>query len=135
MLTFPTSNVPWGTFEVGKSIPNLFQIEERVTHVHVPFIQPNLSHQILYPVLPALLDSNPFRESPDLVATAGIVQVPGSGLRVPGEIQHLADVLTETWRLLRDCQLPPEISSQLVGYLFYFINASLFNLLMERGTK
>uniref|UniRef100_G3NRA5 Si:ch211-176g6.2 n=1 Tax=Gasterosteus aculeatus TaxID=69293 RepID=G3NRA5_GASAC len=78
--------------------------------------------KILYPVLPALLDSNPFR-------------VPGSGLRVPGEIQHLADVLTETWRLLRDCQLPPEISSQLVGYLFYFINASLFNLLMERGTN
>ncbi|XP_077959333.1 ras-associating and dilute domain-containing protein isoform X10 [Gasterosteus aculeatus] len=91
--------------------------------------------KILYPVLPALLDSNPFRESPDLVATAGIVQVPGSGLRVPGEIQHLADVLTETWRLLRDCQLPPEISSQLVGYLFYFINASLFNLLMERGSE
>uniref|UniRef100_A0A8C2WFV4 Si:ch211-176g6.2 n=1 Tax=Cyclopterus lumpus TaxID=8103 RepID=A0A8C2WFV4_CYCLU len=93
----------------------------------VPFIQPILSHQFLYPILPALLDCNPFRES---------ARVPGSGgLQVPGEIQHLADVLTETWRLLRDCQLHPEISSQLVGYLFYFINASLFNSLMERGTS
>ncbi|KAL6094707.1 uncharacterized protein ACO6RY_16063 [Pungitius sinensis] len=92
--------------------------------------------KVLYPVLPALLDSNPFRESPDLLATAGIAQVPGSGgLQVPGEIQHLADVLTETWRLLQGCQLHPEISSQLVGYLFYFINASLFNLLMERGSE
>uniref|UniRef100_A0A8C2YWS6 Si:ch211-176g6.2 n=1 Tax=Cyclopterus lumpus TaxID=8103 RepID=A0A8C2YWS6_CYCLU len=83
--------------------------------------------KFLYPILPALLDCNPFRES---------ARVPGSGgLQVPGEIQHLADVLTETWRLLRDCQLHPEISSQLVGYLFYFINASLFNSLMERGSE
>ncbi|KAM8837698.1 ras-associating and dilute domain-containing protein-like isoform 2-T2 [Spinachia spinachia] len=92
--------------------------------------------KVLYPVLPALLDSNPFRQSADMLAPARIAQVPGSGgLQVPGEIQHLADVLTETWRLLRDCQLHPEISSQLVGYLFYFINASLFNLLMERGSE
>uniref|UniRef100_A0A3Q3N7Q2 Uncharacterized protein n=1 Tax=Labrus bergylta TaxID=56723 RepID=A0A3Q3N7Q2_9LABR len=43
------------------------------------------------------------------------------------------EVLTETWKLLSDCQLHAEISSQLIGYLFYFINASLFNSLMERG--
>ncbi|XP_068439618.1 ras-associating and dilute domain-containing protein isoform X2 [Clinocottus analis] len=92
--------------------------------------------KVLYPILPALLDCNPFRESPDLRATPESSRVPGrGGLQVPGEIQHLADVLTETWRLLQDCQLHPEISSQLIGYLFYFINASLFNSLMERGPE
>uniref|UniRef100_A0A3Q3W3Z8 Uncharacterized protein n=1 Tax=Mola mola TaxID=94237 RepID=A0A3Q3W3Z8_MOLML len=44
-------------------------------------------------------------------------------------------ILTNTWTLLSDCQLHPEISSQLVGYLFFFINASLFNSLMERGSE
>ncbi|XP_029311731.1 ras-associating and dilute domain-containing protein [Cottoperca gobio] len=92
--------------------------------------------KVLYPVLPGLLDCNPFRESPHLQVTGESAQVPGSaGLQVPGEIQHLMDVLTDTWRLLSDCQLHPEISSQLIGYLFYFINASLFNSLMERGSE
>ncbi|KAL7373148.1 hypothetical protein ABVT39_028345 [Epinephelus coioides] len=92
--------------------------------------------KVLYPVLPGLLDCNPFRESPDLQVTGGSARVLGSsGLQVPGEIQHLVDVLTESWRLLCDCQLHPEISSQLIGYLFYFINASLFNSLMERGSE
>ncbi|XP_042363905.1 ras-associating and dilute domain-containing protein-like [Plectropomus leopardus] len=92
--------------------------------------------KVLYPVLPGLLDCNPFRESPDLQVTGDSARVVGGGgLQVPGEIQHLVDVLSESWRLLCDCQLHPEISSQLIGYLFYFINASLFNLLMERGSE
>lgn len=45
----------------------------------------------------------------------------------------MVEVLTESWTLLSDCQVHVEISSQLIGYLFYFINASLFNSLMERG--
>lgn len=93
-------------------------------------------YQVLYPILPDLLDCNPFRESPDLQVTDESARVLGSGgLQVPCEIQHLVEVLTNTWRLLSDCQLHPEISSQLIGYLFYFINASLFNSLMERGTN
>uniref|UniRef100_A0A671VIB1 Si:ch211-176g6.2 n=1 Tax=Sparus aurata TaxID=8175 RepID=A0A671VIB1_SPAAU len=100
------------------------------------FIQPDMSHQVLYPILPDLLDCNPFRESPDLRMTRGSAQVLSSvGLQVPVEIQHLVEVLTDTRRLLSDCQLHPEISSQLMGYLFYFINASLFNSLMERGSE
>ncbi|XP_034717216.1 ras-associating and dilute domain-containing protein [Etheostoma cragini] len=92
--------------------------------------------KVLYPVLPGLLDCNPFRESPDPQVTGKSVRVLGKGgLQVPGEIQHIVDVLAETWRLLSDCQLHPEISSQLIGYLFYFINASLFNSLMERGAE
>ncbi|KAM8729884.1 ras-associating and dilute domain-containing protein-like [Acanthopagrus schlegelii] len=92
--------------------------------------------KVLYPILPDLLDCNPFRESPDLQMTRGSAQVLSSvGLQVPAEIQHLVEVLTDTRRLLSDCQLHPEISSQLIGYLFYFINASLFNSLMERGSE
>lgn len=95
-----------------------------------------MSYQVLYPVLPGLLDCSPFRDSPALQVIDRTARVPcGGGLQVPFEIQHLVEVLTDTCRLLSDCQLHPEISSQLIGYLFYFINASLFNSLMERGTS
>uniref|UniRef100_A0A672FQL5 Si:ch211-176g6.2 n=1 Tax=Salarias fasciatus TaxID=181472 RepID=A0A672FQL5_SALFA len=95
------------------------------------------SPQLLYPILPALLDCNPFRENPEprgSVQSVGFPQA-GCGLRVPGEIRRVLDVLAEVWTLLSDCQVHPEISAQLIGYLFYFINASLFNSLMEKGTS
>lgn len=95
-----------------------------------------MSYQVLYTILPDLLDGNPFSESLDLQVAGESARVLGSGgLQVPAEMQHLVEVLTNAWRLLSDCQLHPEISSQLVGYLFFFINASLFNSLMERGTS
>uniref|UniRef100_A0A674P9P6 Si:ch211-176g6.2 n=1 Tax=Takifugu rubripes TaxID=31033 RepID=A0A674P9P6_TAKRU len=50
-------------------------------------------------------------------------------------IRCIVDILSDTWRLLSDCQLHQEISSQLIGYLLFFINASLFNSLMEKGSK
>uniref|UniRef100_A0A3P9B9M0 Ras-associating and dilute domain-containing protein n=1 Tax=Maylandia zebra TaxID=106582 RepID=A0A3P9B9M0_9CICH len=76
--------------------------------------------KVLYPLLPGLLDCNPFRENSDL-STASESQV--------------VEVLTECLTLVSDCQVHPEISSQLISYLFYFINASLFNSLMERGSE
>uniref|UniRef100_A0A087YLL8 Si:ch211-176g6.2 n=1 Tax=Poecilia formosa TaxID=48698 RepID=A0A087YLL8_POEFO len=89
------------------------------------------SNQFLYTVLPSLLDCNPFRESAgDCGRGLG-----GSGMHVPMEISQVVEVLDESWRLLLDCQVHPEVSSQLIGYLFYFINASLFNSLMERGSE
>uniref|UniRef100_A0A3Q2ZBL9 Si:ch211-176g6.2 n=1 Tax=Kryptolebias marmoratus TaxID=37003 RepID=A0A3Q2ZBL9_KRYMA len=92
--------------------------------------------KLLHPVLPGLLDCNPFRESPDLWLSGDRGQVPGSdGLRVTGEIWQVVEVLNESWRLLLDCQVHREVSSQLIGYLFYFVNASLFNSLMERGSE
>ncbi|KAM6963837.1 ras-associating and dilute domain-containing protein-like [Tautogolabrus adspersus] len=92
--------------------------------------------KVLYPILPGLLDYNLSSGSPELEVTVESAPVPGKGrLQVPGEIQQLVEVLTETWKLLSDCQLHSEISSQLIGYLFYFINASLFNSLMERGSE
>lgn len=93
-----------------------------------------LSHQVLYPVLPGLLDCNPFRENPKQQVTGESSWLPGScELQVPAHIQQVVEILDKTWVLLTDCQLHSEISSQLIGYLFYFINASVVNSLMERG--
>lgn len=95
-----------------------------------------LFNQFLYPILPDLLDCNPFRESSDFRASGDGARVLGSsGLQVPEEIQQVVEVLDKTWTLMSDCLVHPEISSQLIGYLFYFINASLFNSFMERGTS
>uniref|UniRef100_A0A668A6M4 Si:ch211-176g6.2 n=1 Tax=Myripristis murdjan TaxID=586833 RepID=A0A668A6M4_9TELE len=95
-----------------------------------------LSHQVLYPILPGLLDCNPFRDNAEQHTPGLAARVLGSGrLRVPGEARRVLEVLTETRQLLQDCQLHLEISSQLLAYLFYFINASLFNTLMERGSE
>uniref|UniRef100_A0A1A7X1P1 Rap GTPase interactor n=3 Tax=Iconisemion striatum TaxID=60296 RepID=A0A1A7X1P1_9TELE len=92
--------------------------------------------KLLYPILPGLLDCNPFRGSPGPPVSGNCGRVlGGAGPRVPAEIRQVVEVLNESWRLLTDCQLHPEVSSQLLGYLFYFINASLFNSLMERGSK
>lgn len=95
-----------------------------------------MSYQVLYPILLDLLDGNPFRDSADLQVAGNSAPVLGDGgLQAPAAMQHLAGVLTDTWTLLLDCRLHLEISSQLFGYLFFFINASLFNSLMERGTN
>ncbi|XP_041670932.1 ras-associating and dilute domain-containing protein-like isoform X1 [Cheilinus undulatus] len=92
--------------------------------------------KVLYPILPGLLDYNSFRGSAELEMSVDGSPVLGrSRHHIPDEIQQLLEVLTETWKLLSDCQLHAEISSQLIGYLFYFINASLFNSLMERGSE
>ena len=75
----------------------------------------------MYCALPGLLDGNPFSES---------VQ-----LRVPGGVRVILGVLSETLKLLKVFLVHPDISRQLCAYLFYFINASIFNALMERGER
>uniref|UniRef100_A0A8C7L456 Uncharacterized protein n=1 Tax=Oncorhynchus kisutch TaxID=8019 RepID=A0A8C7L456_ONCKI len=90
----------------------------------------------LYPILPSLLDSDPFRGSSGLLLREQNEPfLDSGGVQVPGETDQVLEVLTETSRLLQDCQLHHDISSQLLAYLFYFINASLFNTLMERGSE
>lgn len=74
---------------------------------------------MLYPVLPGMLDSNPFSES--------------GQLQVSKEVRRVLEICTKTLQLVREFQVHPEITSQLFAYLFFFINALLFNLLMERG--
>ncbi|XP_051770947.1 ras-associating and dilute domain-containing protein isoform X2 [Ctenopharyngodon idella] len=74
----------------------------------------------LYPLLPGFLDSNPFSES--------------GQLQVPEDVRRVLDICTQTLQLLRGFQVHQEILTQLFAYLFFFINALLFNLLMERGS-
>lgn len=76
--------------------------------------------QSMYAALPGLLDGNPFSES--------------GQLRVPDGLGGILEVLKEALLLLTAFQVHPDISLQLCAYLFFFINASLFNALMERGT-
>lgn len=80
---------------------------------------PCLSPQSMYSALPGLLDGNPFSES--------------GQLRVPDGLSGILEVLKEALKLLTAFQVHPDISLQLCAYLFFFINASLFNALMERG--
>uniref|UniRef100_A0A674P2U8 Si:ch211-176g6.2 n=1 Tax=Takifugu rubripes TaxID=31033 RepID=A0A674P2U8_TAKRU len=82
------------------------------------------------------VDCNPFRERPTPQANVDTsLALERGGLEVLTEIRCIVDILSDTWRLLSDCQLHQEISSQLIGYLLFFINASLFNSLMEKGTS
>ncbi|XP_077359166.1 ras-associating and dilute domain-containing protein [Festucalex cinctus] len=93
--------------------------------------------KVLHPILPGFLDCNPFKEGLESrpLTGQGDPVLSSNGLTVPDQVQQVLEVLSETQRLLLDCQLHPEISSQLFAFLFYFINASLFNLLMERGSE
>ncbi|XP_036408324.1 ras-interacting protein 1-like [Megalops cyprinoides] len=75
----------------------------------------------LYAALPGLLDGNPFSET--------------GQLRVPEGVAQVLDILDETLRLLTSHQVHLDVASQLFVYLLFFINASLFNALMERGSR
>ncbi|XP_056871822.1 ras-associating and dilute domain-containing protein-like [Takifugu flavidus] len=74
----------------------------------------------MYPALPGLLEGNPFSE--------------GGQLRLPDGLGSILEVLKETLKLSKAFQVHPDISLQLCAYLFFFINASMFNALMERGS-
>lgn len=74
----------------------------------------------MYSALPGLLEGNPFSDT--------------GQLKMPEGLRHVLDVLKEALKLLTAFQVHPDISLQLCAYLFFFINASLFNALMERGS-
>lgn len=73
----------------------------------------------MYAALSGLLDENPFSED--------------GQLRVPTGLSRVLEVLKEALGLLTSFQVHADISLQLFAYLFFFINASLFNALMDRG--
>uniref|UniRef100_A0A8C1YEZ4 Si:ch211-176g6.2 n=1 Tax=Cyprinus carpio TaxID=7962 RepID=A0A8C1YEZ4_CYPCA len=76
--------------------------------------------KMLYPLLPGVLDSHAFSDS--------------GQLQVSSQVRRVLDVCSQSLRLLRVFGVHPDISAQLFSYLFFFINALLFNLLMERGS-
>ncbi|XP_061701072.1 ras-associating and dilute domain-containing protein-like [Syngnathoides biaculeatus] len=75
----------------------------------------------MYSALPAVLDGNPFSES--------------GHLRVPDGVSGILEVLKEALQLFTSFQVHADICLQLCAYLFFFINASLFNALIERGSE
>ncbi|XP_071504818.1 ras-associating and dilute domain-containing protein-like [Diadema antillarum] len=77
----------------------------------------------LYVALPAVLDSNPFLDD---------VQ---DGRNSPSNngMDKVLYVFKSTFDLMQEVGVHPQITSQLFAYLLFFTNASLFNMLMERG--
>ncbi|XP_029440257.1 ras-interacting protein 1 [Rhinatrema bivittatum] len=82
----------------------------------------------LYSALPALLSSNPFTAPGNFSEVEELNNMP------EGTRGTLA-IYQATLDLTKDCQLHPDLVSQTFGYLFFFSNASLFNTLMEKGTR
>ncbi|XP_028845329.1 ras-associating and dilute domain-containing protein-like isoform X2 [Denticeps clupeoides] len=74
----------------------------------------------LYHLLSGMLDSHPFCEN--------------GHLQVPEEVNRLLTVFKRTMEFLGDSQVHWEFTSQLFSYLFFFVNALLFNMLMEKGS-
>ncbi|TRY85017.1 hypothetical protein DNTS_016188, partial [Danionella cerebrum] len=77
----------------------------------------------LYALLPAVLDTH---SAP--VAASGEDSV-------PLDLQRLIHMFLNTLQKLRDAGVHPQIRTQLFSFLFFFINALLFNQLMERGPE
>lgn len=75
----------------------------------------------MYPALPGLLEDNPFSE--------------GGGLRLPEGLGRVLEVLKGALELAQAFQVHPQVRLQLCAFLFFFINASMFNALMERGQR
>ncbi|CAL8262864.1 unnamed protein product [Arctogadus glacialis] len=91
--------------------------------------------QILHPILPGVLDDDPFADSPSSTQTTqGGMGGSRESQGVVG-VQGVLEVLGSTQTLLQECEVHPEVGSQLLAYLLYFINASLLNTLMERGPE
>ncbi|CAL8304692.1 unnamed protein product [Lota lota] len=90
--------------------------------------------KVLHPILPGVLDHDPFADSPHPASTQETQGWVGGDGETQG-VHEVLEVLGRTRTLLQECQVHPEVCSQLLAYLLYFINASLFNSLMERGSE
>ncbi|XP_077980052.1 ras-associating and dilute domain-containing protein-like [Glandiceps talaboti] len=77
----------------------------------------------LYIALPAILDSNPFTDEEDNKDDNKSIGV-----------DSVLTIFQSTFELISNLHVHPQIIHQLFAYLFFFTNASLFNMLMERGS-
>lgn len=79
----------------------------------------------LYVCLPALLECPPFHTEPRES------WCPASQL--PEELRRVVSVYQAALDLLQQCQVHPEIASQVLAYLFFFSSTLLFNQLLDKG--
>ncbi|XP_041062859.1 ras-associating and dilute domain-containing protein [Carcharodon carcharias] len=80
----------------------------------------------LYVTLPAFLDCNPFQTK------SGYSWMNSS---LPEPVRNIMQIYQTTLDLLHQYEVHPEIATQMFAYLFFFSNASLFNQLMDRGSR
>ncbi|XP_066517821.1 ras-associating and dilute domain-containing protein isoform X2 [Hoplias malabaricus] len=89
----------------------------------------------LYVVLPAVLDCNPFGEgggsSEPCRRAVGVCVC--TVCVMPEAVRRVVSVFQTTSDLLQQYQVHAEIQSQMFAYLFFFTNASLFNLFIDKG--
>ncbi|XP_077865256.1 ras-associating and dilute domain-containing protein-like [Saccoglossus kowalevskii] len=76
----------------------------------------------LYVALPAVLDTNPFTDEDETKDES------------KDGVESIISIFQSTFDLVHNLHVHPQIIHQLFAYLFFFTNASLFNMLMERGT-
>ena len=78
----------------------------------------NSPPQIIYTSLQSVLDSNPF--------TDDVTEPHGS-------VDGIIRMLNFSHELMSSYEVNDDIGSQLFSYIFFFINISLFNTVMEQG--
>ena len=93
-----------------------------VTVVNNHYFSCLISVQTLFIAIPMFLDSNPFSDD----------EVDEEEGKTKG-MDSVLSVFQMTFDLLLDLDIHPQITSQLFAYLLFFTNASLFNMLVERG--
>ncbi|XP_067858993.1 ras-associating and dilute domain-containing protein [Heptranchias perlo] len=81
----------------------------------------------LYVALPSFLDCNPFQTE------SGHSWMNSPPL--PEPVRNVMQIYQTTLDLLHQYEVHPEIATQMFAYLFFFSNASLFNQLMDRGSR
>lgn len=85
----------------------------------------SLSPQSLYLCLPALLECPPFQtERRESWCSAP---------QLPEELYRIVSIYQATLDLLQQLQVHPEITSQVLAYLFFFSSTLLFNQLLDKG--
>ncbi|GAA6065178.1 ras-associating and dilute domain-containing protein isoform X3, partial [Tachysurus ichikawai] len=90
----------------------------------------------LYVVLPALLDCSPFGGESSSEAcrrATGARTCTCNVCVMPEAVRRALCVFQTTADLMQQYQVHAEIQSQMFAYLFFFTNASLFNLLIDKG--
>ncbi|XP_071796754.1 ras-associating and dilute domain-containing protein-like isoform X2 [Asterias amurensis] len=82
----------------------------------------------LFIAIPMFLDSNPFSDDE-------VDEEEGKTKGMTKGMDSVLSVFQMTFDLLLDLDIHPQITSQLFAYLLFFTNASLFNMLIERGSN
>ena len=72
-------------------------------------------------MIPSFLNENPFNHAMDSECSEA------SGITAS------VDILTYTNEMMTTYKVHADISKQLFSYLFFFVNVSLFNALIEKG--